>query len=71
VHHVYLTELRSARQQRIHAAQMNDVARESRRAAAIMAESAGRMLENARIAVIEARRQLGAAAAREVSRDAG
>jgi len=50
--------LEIARQQRTRATAMNDVARESRREASIMAESAARMLENAQLALIEARLQV-------------
>jgi hypothetical protein len=50
-----LSSLGIAQQQRIRATAMTDVARESRRAASMMAESAARMIENAHVALIEAR----------------
>ena len=49
-----------AQQQRSRANAMTDVARESRRAASIMADSAARMLENAQVALIEARLHVAA-----------
>jgi len=59
-----LSPLGIAQQQRIRATAMNDTARESRRAASIMAESAARMLENAHVALTEARLHVAASATR-------
>lgn len=58
--HTSLAHLEIAREQRVRAATMNTVARESRRAASTMLESAGRMRDNARVALIEAQRHVAA-----------
>ena len=65
---ITLAALGIAQQQRTRALTMSDVARESRRAASMMAESAARMLEDAQVALIEARLHVLASAAGEVSR---